>query len=204
MTLLLPWTSRELRARSPSLCSLPSGANLRAFSTTAWSSEFKFRTSSTERRKESWDKVAGQGTLWGRVLYTHVLIHTHRVRPLCDQGLWLTLLGGLSHIGLHRGAVQGFDITPELEDGELLSRACLGPPGQLLPQGILQELDTHCGRQCCKPQGLGGARPLEGRVLPSQVQVQGPPHPNPTLLGPSMQRNKPSLFPPTAQLSRSV
>lgn len=61
ITLLLPWTSRELRARSPSLRRRPSGANLRAFSTTAWSSEFRFRTSSTEKRGYGgWmGKVAG-------------------------------------------------------------------------------------------------------------------------------------------------
>lgn len=55
MTLLLPWTSRELRARSPSLRRRPSGANLRAFSTTAWSSEFRFCTSNTKR--SGWHKL---------------------------------------------------------------------------------------------------------------------------------------------------
>lgn len=68
-------------------------------------------------------------------------------RPLCDQGHHLTLLSGLGHVGLHGGAVQGFHKTPELEDRELLSRPWLGPSGQLLPQGILQELHTHCRRQ---------------------------------------------------------
>lgn len=74
MTLLLPWTSRELRARSPSLCSRPSGANLKAFSTIAWSSEFRFRTSNTER-----DRVLDKGKESLRVLslcpYPHP--HTH-------------------------------------------------------------------------------------------------------------------------------
>ena len=177
MTLLLPWTSRELRARSPSLRSRPSGANLRAFSTTAWSSEFKFRTSNTERRKGGWERG---GALWGGVFLhscSHPHLHSFRpptVRPLCDQGLCLTLLGGFGHKGLHRGAIQGFNVTPELEDGELLSMAWLGPPGQLLPQSILQELDTHCGRQCRGPQGLDGPRRLQGRMLPPQAQVQGP------------------------------
>lgn len=41
----------------------------------------------------------------------------------------LTLLCSFCHIGIHGGAVQGFYITPELEDGELLPGAWLGPPG---------------------------------------------------------------------------
>ena len=103
------------------------------------------------------------------------------------------------HIGLHRGAVQGFDVTPELEDGELLSRACLAP-GQLLAQGILQELDAHCGRQGCRSQGVEGPGSLEGRV----------PHPWCTSrkslsnLGPFVLRHVPLLFLPSAQLSVSV
>lgn len=161
MTLLLPWTSSELRARSPSLRSRPSGASLRAFKTTAWSSEFKFCTSNTARKGG-----AGQGgASWGGVFCALLLPPTPSDPPtgsghFCEESVCLTLLSRFSHIGLHGGALQGFDITPELEDGELLSGAWLGPPGQLLPQGILQELDTHCGRQCHRPQGWDRPRPL--------------------------------------------
>ena len=122
-----------------------------------------------------------------------------RAKPLCDQGHCLTLLSCLSYIGLHGGAVQGFDVTPELEDGELLSRACL-VPGQLLAQGILQELDAHCGRQGCRSQGVEGPGSLEGRV----------PHPWCTSrkslsnLGPFVLNHVPLLFLPSAQLSVSV